>query len=153
MRHDIERMIDDDYSVSMRPKRTRGPKERASKGFRRFKRVSCSTKRRFPDEDRAKAFRSALSMHGKLKNAMRIYQCPICNGYHLTGQAYEKDILRERIAGDVLRAPVEEPPANGALDPLGWGQRGEEAQGTALADRCIERGQGVPEGISKEDRQ
>lgn len=151
MRYDIERMIDDDY----RDARPRRAKEYSSKGFRRFKRVSCSTKRRFPNEERAKAFRSALAMHGRLKNAMRIYPCPICKGYHLTGQVSnenEKDIRRCRIAGAVLPAPVEAPPADGALDALGWCERGAEAQGAALADRCPERGQGVPECVPQEDR-
>ena len=81
----MERTRYDDDERYYEPRR-RTAKERSTRGFRRFKRLSCSTKRRFPDEERAKSFRNGLKVSGRLKNDLRVYQCPICNGYHLTGQ-------------------------------------------------------------------
>lgn len=50
-----------------------------------FRHKSCARKRRFVSEQQAKDFRTGLKMKGTLKNKLRVYGCPFCKGYHLTG--------------------------------------------------------------------
>lgn len=49
------------------------------------RRRMCSGKRRYPSE--ARAMNTAIrALHREQATGLRVYRCPVCDGYHLTSR-------------------------------------------------------------------
>lgn len=57
--------------------------------------VVCLSKRRYPDESTARAFgMRALARPDNPQNALYVYRCVICGGWHLTKQGARNGVQR-----------------------------------------------------------